>query len=439
MTLTKFAQSQKDLLIKNATVVDPDKMSETKADVLIKDGKLEKIGKIDPSGFGGQTVDAAGLVLCPGLVDMHVHLREPGREDEETVVTGTNAAMAGGFVAVSPMPNTDPPADHAEVVEFLVQEARHLLVDVYPIAAVTKGRAGVELTEMADLLEAGAVAFSDDGDPVATAAVLRHAMEYARMFDVPIIDHCEDKSLSQGGAMHEGAVSTRLGLPGIPGISEDIIVARDIRVAAFTGARLHIAHISTANAVEMVRAAKRQGVPVTCEVTPHHFTLDDTAVESYDTNTKMNPPLRSAQDVEAILEGLRDDTIDVIATDHAPHAVEEKEVEYTAAPFGVVGLETALGLVLKKLVEPGILTLPQAIAKMTRHPADILKLDKGRLRLGEPASVTLFDPKALWVVNKKEFKSKSRNTPFHQWELRGRIRGLYNKGLWWEPEPAKTS
>ncbi len=432
MSLINQTQKIERILFKNALVVDPEHLTQQKSDVLIEEGRLKEIGKISASGFDGKIVDVGGKILCPGLIDMHVHFREPGREDEETIETGCDAAMAGGFTAVCPMPNTDPPADKAEVVEYMIKQARNLLVDVFPIAAVTKGRRGEEIAEMGELVEAGAVAFSDDGDPVATAELMRRAMEYASMFNVPIIDHCEDKTLSCGGVMNEGAMSTRLGLPGIPGISEDVIVARDIQVARFTGARLHIAHISTAGAIELVRQAKKMGLPITCEVTPHHFTLTDEAVASYDTNTKMNPPLRSKQDVEAILKGLQDGTIDVIATDHAPHAVEEKEVEYIEAPFGIIGLETALGLVLTRLVEPGILSLPQAIAKMTRNPATILNLPCGKFVAGSPASITIFDPEAEFKVDKNNLKSKSKNTPFHGWTLKGKIIGLYNKGLWWE-------
>ncbi|MFQ5863952.1 MAG: dihydroorotase [bacterium] len=432
MSLSELAEPIDKILFKNALVVDPEKMTQEKGNVLVEDGKLKQIGKIESTSFNGRVVDVSGMVLCPGLIDMHVHLREPGREDEETVETGSDAAMAGGFTSVCPMPNTDPPADNAEVVEFLIKRSRDLLLDVLPIATVTKARAGAELTEMAELVQAGAVAFSDDGDTVATAEILRRAMEYAKMFDLPIIDHCEDKSLSKNGFMNEGAVSTRLGLTGIPSISEEIIVARDIQVAEFTRCRLHIAHISTAGSIEMVRQAKRRGVQITCEITPHHFSLTDEAVLSYDTNTKMNPPLRAQKDMEAVVEGLKDGTIDVIATDHAPHAIEEKEVEFSAAAFGIVGLETALGLVLSRLVEPGVLSLAQAVAKMTMNPASVLKLDKGTFRKGAPASLTIFDPKAEWIVDKNRFKSKSKNSPFHNWKLKGKVFGLYNKGLWWK-------
>jgi dihydroorotase len=300
------------------------------------------------------------------------------------------------------------------------------------VAAVTRDRAGEELTEMGDLVEAGAVAFSDDGDPVKSAEILRHAMEYSKMFDVPIIEHCEEKSLTQGGGMHEGALSTRLGMKGMPGIAEDIIVNRDILVAEYVGARLHIAHISTAASVDLVRKAKERGVQVTCEVMTHHFTLSDQAVVNYDTNAKMSPPLRSQTDVEAMIEGLKDGTIEVIATDHAPHSIEEKQVEFDAAPFGIIGLETALGLVMTQLVKPGILTLPEAIAKMTRYPAEILRLDRGAFKTGAPASISILDLEADWTVDKEQFKSKSRNTPFDGWQLQGKVFGLYNRGLWWQ-------
>ncbi len=432
MSLSEFTKPFDKILFTNATLVDPEKLSQETGDVLIEDAKLKEIGKISASNFKGQIIDLTGKVLCPGFIDMHVHLREPGREDEETVESGTDAAMCGGFTSICPMPNTSPAADTAEVIEFLNKRARGLLVDVFPIAAVTKGRSGKELTEMGNLVKAGAVAFSDDGDPVSTSGILRRAMEYSRMFDVPIIEHCEDKSLSDDGAMHEGKISTRLGLPGLPGISEDIIVARDIQVAEFTKGKLHIAHVSTAGSVELIKRAKEKGIRVTCEVMPHHFTLNHEAVLTYDSNTKMSPPLRAAKDVEAMMAGLRDGTIDVIATDHAPHSIEEKETEFEAAPFGIIGLETALGLVLTQLVEPGLLTLPQAISKMTVNPAHILKLERGKFMIGSPASLTIFDPKAEWTVDKTKLKSKSKNTPFHNWKLKGQVFGLYNNGQWWE-------
>jgi len=432
MSLAKSAKKIDKILFTNALVVDPEKQSGQNQNVLIEDDKLKEIGKISSAGFSGKVVNLHGLSLCPGLIDMHVHLREPGGEQKETIETGCNSAMVGGFTSVCPMPNTTPATDNPKVVEFIKKQSKDLLVDVFPIAAVTKDRAGAELTEMEALLEAGAVAFSDDGDPVSTAGILRIAMENAKKLDVPIIEHCEDKSLSENWAMNEGVVSKRLGLPGIPGIAEEVMVARDIQVAEFTGAKIHIAHISTAKAVDLVRQAKKRGVQVTCEVMPHHFILTEEAVMKQDTNTKMSPPLRTQEDVDAILEGLQDGTIDVIATDHAPHSQKEKEAEFTKAPMGIVGLETALGLVLSNLVEPGVLTMPQAICKMTKNPAEILNLERGALKIGAPASLTIFDPEHEWTVDKKQFKSKSQNTPFDGWKLRGKVFGLYNKGLWWQ-------
>ena len=432
MGLTDSIKRIDKILFTDALVVDPEKLSGQNQNVLIEDDKLKEIGKISSAGFSGKVVNLHGLSLCPGLIDMHVHLREPGGEQKETIETGCNSAMVGGFTSVCPMPNTTPATDNPKVVEFIKKQSKDLLVDVFPIAAVTKDRAGAELTEMEALLEAGAVAFSDDGDPVSTAGILRIAMENAKKLDVPIIEHCEDKSLSENWAMNEGVVSKRLGLPGIPGIAEEVMVARDIQVAEFTGAKIHIAHISTAKAVDLVRQAKKRGVQVTCEVMPHHFILTEEAVMKQDTNTKMSPPLRTQEDVDAMLEGLQDGTIDVIATDHAPHSQKEKEAEFTKAPMGIVGLETALGLVLTNLVEPSLLTLPQAICKMTKNPAEILNLERGALKIGAAASLTIFDPEHEWMVDKKQFKSKSQNTPFDGWKLRGKVFGLYNKGLWWQ-------
>jgi dihydroorotase len=431
MSLTRSAEKLDKVLFTNARIIDPEKLSDSRGQALVEDGILREIGRFDAAGFDGREVDLAGKVLCPGLIDMHVHLREPGREDKETIVTGTDAAMAGGFTGVCCMPNTEPAMDNAEVVRFVKEKARDLLVDVYPIAAVTVDRKGEELTEMSDLVEAGAVAFSDDGDPVSTAEILRHAFEYTRIFDVPIIEHCEDRSLTQQGCVNEGSISSRLGLNGMPGIAEDIIVSRDIHVARYTGGRLHIAHISTAESVELVRNAKKQGIAITCEVMTHHFTLTDEAVLSYDTNAKMAPPLRSQRDVEAMVDGLKDGTIDVIATDHAPHTIDDKQVEFDAAAFGIVGLETALGLVLTRLVKKKHLSLPQAIAKMTIEPATILRLDRGRLKKGKPASLSILDVDTEWRVDAGQFKSKSRNTPFNGWSLNGKVFGLFNNGLWW--------
>lgn len=419
------------LLIKNANYLDPAEGGPRPVEVLIENGTIVRVEHAIDSVDGAETIDGTGKLLTPGWLDMHVHFREPGREDEETVKTGCAAATAGGFTGACPMPNTEPAADTRGIIEYMIAEAKDTPVDVYPIAAATKGRQGKELSEMADLIEGGAVAFSDDGVAIATAEMTRRAMEYASMFDVPIIEHCEEPSMTEGGAMNESAVSTRLGLPGMPGVAEDIIVARDILLVELTGARLHIAHISTARSVDLVRQAKQRGLPVTCEVTPHHFTLTDEAVASYDANLKMNPPLRTQKDVDAIIEGLADGTIDVIATDHAPHSPEEKDVEFQAAPFGIIGLETALGLIMTQLVEPGHLRLEEALRKITLAPRDILRLPLPKLAVGQVANLTLFDPKHEWTVDASRFYSKSRNTPFLGWTLRGKVHAVINKGFLW--------
>jgi dihydroorotase len=421
----------KDLLIRGARVIDPAQSLDQIADVLIESGRITRLGNNLDAPPNFEFIDARDLVLSPGWCDMHVHFREPGREDEETIETGCAAAVAGGFTVACPMPNTSPAMDQREIIEAVIKKAKNTLVEVYPIAAATKGREGKELAEMAELVEAGAVAFSDDGCAIATAELARRAMEYANMFNVPIIEHAEDPTLDEGGVMNEGMFSTRLGLPGMPTVAEDIIVARDILLADYTGARLHIAHLSSARALELIRWARQRGIQVTCEVTPHHFTLTDEAVSSYDTNTKMNPPLRSQRDVEAMLAGLQDGTIEVIATDHAPHAIEEKEVEYSAAPFGIVGLETALGLIITQLVKTNALSLTDAIAKVTMAPRRILNLPPVRIKEGEPANLTLFSPSKTWTVNKSKFYSRSRNTPFHGWELTGKIYAVYNKDHLW--------
>lgn len=418
------------VLFRAGRLLDPVENRDSQADLLVEDGRIAAIGP-DLQVEGARIVDCSGLVITPGWLDMHVHFREPGREDEETIKSGCGAAVAGGFTGACPMPNTEPAADQRGIIEYMIDEARDTPVDIYPIAAATKGREGKELSEMADLLEGGAVAFSDDGVAIASAELARRAMEYASMFDVPIIEHCEEPSLTEGGCMHEGAVSTRLGLPGMPAVAEDIIVARDILLAEFTGARLHIAHLSSARSLELVREAKARGVRVTCEVTPHHFTLTHEAVAGYDANFKMNPPLRSARDVEAMIEGLKDGTIDVIATDHAPHSPEEKDVEFQFAPFGIIGLETAMGLIFRQLVEPGHLSLMEAVRKVTVNPRSILKLPQVSLREGYPANLTVFDPAVRWIFTLDDVYSKSRNSPFLGEELRGRVVAVYNKGMLW--------
>jgi len=430
------------ILIKGGLVIDPANAVDELLDLLIEDGKIiqmschasgdtlhstgrgksSKGSKSLTNGTGSidRVMDATGLVVCPGLIDMHVHLRQPGREDKETIASGTMAAARGGFTAVCCMPNTDPVNDTRAVTEFILDAAkREGAVQVYPVGAITKGMKGEELAEIGELFEAGCVAISDDGRPVMSAELMRRAMEYAAMFDLPVIQHSEDLHLSGRGVVHEGFVSTDLGLRGIPSASEAVMVARDILLAELTGARLHIAHVSAAESVRLIREAKTRGVRVSCEVTPHHLALTEEGVRGFSTNAKMNPPLRSEADRQALLEGLRDGTIDVIATDHAPHTVHEKEQEFDQAPFGVIGLETALAVTLTTLVHPGVLTLSQAMGKLTSEPARILKLPKGRIAEGADADLTIFDPTREWEVDAGAFASKSRNTPFHGWRLKG--------------------
>jgi dihydroorotase len=409
-----------NILIKNGRVIDPANNIDGKLDLLIADGRIAKITEAgEIAQAGAQTVDAAGKLVVPGLIDMHVHLREPGFEYKETIATGAAAARAGGFTAVCCMPNTNPINDNRSVTEFILAQARGAAARVYPIGAITKGSKSDELAELGDLYAAGCRAVSDDGKPVTNAGIMRRALEYARIFDLLIISHCEDTSLSAKGVMNEGPVSTELGLRGIPRAAEDVMTARDISLAELTGGRLHIAHVSTEGSVRLVRDAKARGVRVTAETCPHYFTLTDEAVRGYNTLAKMNPPLRTAADVDAIKQGLKDGTLDVIATDHAPHANDEKCCEFDYALFGIVGLETALGLTLR-LVEEGVLTMVEAIRKLTVNPARILKIDKGTLSAGCDADITIIDPNLEWTVDSSQFKSKSRNTPFDGWKLKGR-------------------
>ena len=413
------------LALKGGRVVDPRNGLDGTMDVLIEEGKIVAIGMDLGGSLGpqdGRVLDVSGKAVLPGLIDMHVHLREPGREDEETIETGTLAAARGGFVAVACMPNTDPPLDTGAAVTFVLSRARETgHVRVLPVGAITKGLAGVELAEVGELRKAGAVAISDDGHPVASSRVMRYAMEYASMFDIPVISHAEDVELSAGGAINEGYWSTRLGLPGIPAAAEEAMVARDILLAELTGARLHIAHVSTAGSVDLVRRAKERGVKVTCEATPHHFTLTDAATAGYDANTKVNPPLRTERDVEALRRGLADGTIDAIASDHAPHTAEEKEVEYELAAFGMIGLETALPLAITELVKTGVLALGQLVERMSYAPARILGLDWPGLVPGAPANITVVDPDASFTVDPSTFASLSPNTPFGGRRLFGRV------------------
>jgi dihydroorotase len=422
----------KKILLTGGEVLDPVTKKREKADIVIIDGKIDKIGKMEAGQFSGQQVDISGAVVVPGLVDMHVHLREPGREDEETIESGCNAAMAGGFTAVCPMPNTDPPCDKQEVVHFLKNTAANGLVNVYPIGAVTKNRAGTEITEMADMVRAGAVAFSDDGSPIFNTAVLRRALEYSSMFDVPIIDHCEDPYLFAGGHMNESRMSTLLGLSPIPNLCEDVMVARDILMAQYVNGHIHIAHISTKGSVELIRRAKAEGIRVTCEVTPHHLVFTDADLRTFNTNLKMNPPLRTKSDVEALHKGLQDGTIDAIASDHAPHSSEEKDVEFAAAPFGIIGLETSLGIVISKIVSTGVLSLEEALLKMSVIPRRILNLPVPLIKEKEIADMTILNPRQKWQVDPKKLKSLSRNTPYAGWELSGAAMAVFNKGLFWQ-------
>ncbi len=409
-----------NILIKNGRIIDPANNVDGVLDLLISGGKVARLGRQGSiSETGAQVLDAVGKIVVPGLIDMHVHLREPGFEYKETIATGTAAAKAGGFTSVCCMPNTNPVNDNRSVTEFILSKTRNALTRVYPVGAITKGSKGEELAEMAELCSAGCIAVSDDGKPVMNAAVMRRALEYSKIFDMLVISHCEETTLSAKGVMNEGIISTELGLRGIPRAAEDVMTARDIALAELTGCRLHIAHVSTAGSVNMLRNAKARGVKVTAETCPHYFSLTDEAVRGYNTMAKMNPPLRTAADVDTIKQGLRDGTLDVIATDHAPHAADEKDGEFDYAPFGIVGLETALGLTIK-LVEEGILTLAEAIRKLTANPAGILKIDKGSLSVGTAADITIIDPDLEWIVNVSEFKSKSRNTPFNGWKLRGR-------------------
>ncbi len=408
------------ILIKGGTVIDPGRVNGP-ADVLIEDGKIAAVGPKLTAPADAKVIDATGKMVLPGFIDLHVHFREPGFEYKETIQSGTAAAVAGGFTTVCCMPNTNPVNDNQSITEFILDKARAAgNANVLPIGAITKGSEGKELAEIGDLHRAGCVAISDDGLPVTNSLVMRRAMEYAIAFDVPVVDHCEDLHLSEGGCMNEGLVSTQLGLAGMPAAAEDIMVARNLALAELTGARLHLAHLSTAGSVRMVREAKARGITVTSEACPHHFTLTEEAVCGYNTHAKMNPPLRTGADVQAIKEGLRDGTIDVIATDHAPHAMQEKQQEFAAAPNGIVGLETAWPLTLT-LVEEGVLSLEAAVAKLTTEPARAFSLKKGTLAPGADADVVITDLQESWEVDPARFRSKSRNTPFAGWKVKGRV------------------
>lgn len=410
------------LLIANGHLIDPAAEENTGMSILVEDGKVAawiRPGESTPDDC--EVFDASGLLVAPGFIDMHVHLREPGQEHKETIASGCAAAVAGGWTSVCPMPNTTPVNDNAAITRYMIEQAERAgLANVFPIGAITKSSDGSELAEMGEMKAAGAVAVSDDGRPVPNAGIMRRAMQYARDFDLPVIDHCEDKSLSSGGVMHEGKISLLLGLKGMPALAEDVDAVRDIILAADTQAHVHIAHVSTRGAVDAVRRAKHEGLKVTCEVTPHHFTLTDRAVEGYDTNTKMAPPLRSDEHLQAIIEGIQDGTIDAIATDHAPHHADEKALEYDRAPMGITGLETALGLAFNELVHKGVIDLVRLVQLCSSNPARIFNLhERGTIRPGSIADITIIDPDLEWTYHNSESRSKSRNSPFDGWRFTG--------------------
>jgi dihydroorotase len=413
----------RDLLIKGGRVIDPASGLDGIRDISIEDGKIKTIeAKCKVQSAKCKMVDATGKIVTPGLIDMHTHLREPGREDEETIATGSAAAAKGGFTTILCMPNTDPTIDNQSIVKFVINKAKEeAIVNVLPVGSISKGLRGEGLSEIGEMVKGGVVAISDDGNPVMNAELMRRALEYSRIFNIPVISHCEDTNLSKDGVMNEGYISTLLGMKGIPNAAEEVMVGREMILAHLTGAKVHIAHVSTKGSVRLIREAKEKGLNVTCEATPHHLTLSDEAVRSFDTNTKINPPLRSEEDIEALRERLRDGTIDVIATDHAPHTLNEKELEFGLAPFGMVGLETALGLLLTELIGKKIIDLSELIAKLTINPANILGIDKGRLKVGGPADLVIIDPEKEWVVDSMKFLSKGRNTPFQGRRLKGQV------------------
>ena len=412
-----------NLIIKKGRVIDPGSDVDDILDVIITDGNIAAIGHNISSEFNAnkyEVIDATGKWVVPGLIDIHVHLREPGQEYKETISSGSKAAVAGGFTSIACMPNTDPVNDRAAVTEFILDKARECgICNVYPVGAVSKGLEGKTLAEVGELFEAGVVGVTDDGFPVRTSQLMRRILEYSKIFGFPVISHAEDLSLSKGGVMNEGAVSTKLGLKGIPKAAEEIAVFRDIALAELTGGKLHIAHVSTAGSVELIRRAKERGIPVTAETAPHYFTLTDDALSSYDTNFKMNPPLREKKDVEAIKEGLADGTIDAIATDHAPHNIIDKDVEFEYAANGVIGLESALPISLR-LVWEGVLTPIEFIKKLTSNPAKILGIPGGTIEVNKSADITIIDPEAEYTIDAESFYSKSRNCPFHGWKVKGK-------------------
>jgi dihydroorotase len=416
------------LRISNGRVIDPSQGIDQVTDIWIRGETILGTGS-KPGTQADRTIDAQGKIVCPGLIDMHVHLREPGREEDETIATGTASALAGGVTSVACMPNTEPALDSQAAAEFVyLQAARAGNANVFPVGAITKGRQGQELAEIGGQVEGGAVAFTDDGSPVVSAEIMRRALEYCRMFDKAVLSHAEDLELTKGGVMHEGFESMRLGLRGMPAAAEEVMVHRDITLAELTGGRLHILHVSTAGSVELIRQARRRGIHVSGEATPHHFTLTDKCLRAFDSNYKMAPPLRTEQDLQAVIAGLKDGTLEVIATDHAPHAPEKKMRELDQAPNGIIGLETLVPICVMSLIEPGHLTWPQLIEKLTINPARVLGIDRGTLKPDAKADVTIIDPKAEWTIDPNLFRSKSRNCPFAGWKVRGRAHAVLLNG-----------
>src|SRR5438477_1152069 len=408
------------LRIANGRVIDPSQNLDQVTDLWVRGGHILAIGAAQRSA-ADRIIDARGKIVCPGLIDMHVHLREPGREEDETIATGTAAALAGGVTSVACMPNTEPALDSQAAAEFVyLQAARAGNANVFPVGAITKGRQGQELAEIGGLVEGGAVAFTDDGSPVVSAEIMRRALEYCRMFGKAILSHAEDLELSRGGVMNEGFESMRLGLRGMPAAAEEVMVHRDIALAELTGGRLHILHVSTGGSVDLIRRARQRGVRVSGEACPHHFALTDKCLQTFDSNYKMAPPLRTEADVQALIAGLKDGTLEVIASDHAPHAPEKKMRELNEAPNGIIGMETLVPICVHCLVQPGHLTWPQLIEKLTINPARILGIDRGTLRPGAVADVTIIDPEVPWTIDPSKFRSKSRNCPFGGWKVRGR-------------------
>ena len=419
MTIDYFAMNN-ELLIKNGRVIDPANGIDEKCDVLIADGKIADVGKIEKPV--PTVIDAAGKLVTPGLIDIHVHFREPGDEEEETIASGSAAAVAAGFTSVVCMPNTNPPIENETDVEYIHRKGRQARkTHVYTMGAITKNREGVELAEMGFMAEAGAVGFTDDGNGVQNPAVMLRALKYAAMFDVVIAQHCQDDSFTGNGVMNAGFYSTVLGLPGMDSLAEEAMLWRDIQLVKKTNVRYHAQHISTAGSVELLRTAKKNSLPVTCEVTPHHLLLTEDCCAEYDTNYKVSPPLRTARDIEALKQAIAEGLVDALASDHAPHLQSEKELEFLAAPFGIASLECALGLYVKALVEPGILDWPGLIRLMTEKPAKIIGVDKGTLGRGKQADVTIIDPNAEYEIDVKKFRSKSRNCPYHGWKVKGRV------------------